>query len=192
MSKKVKIGPKTSLPRRSTGFGPNNLGPKFLGPFWCYLTPVQLDLKSKIIGVPYWARFSFINASFLKLFQSLNSKQKAKLASLPFVYVATAFSKYHSGKHALSLVPTSLTFPDPWFCVVKKEYSMVLEEDSPPLNRVRVKLEKPNFDFLHPKYNWDFFQKTEYGYDLCGLGSIYADFLGHHLRLAHRGNFSKG
>ena len=53
MSKKVKIGPKTSLPRRSTGFGPNNLGPKFLGPFWCYLTPVQLDLKSKIIGVPY-------------------------------------------------------------------------------------------------------------------------------------------
>ena len=36
------------------------------------------------------------------------------------------------------------------------------------------------------------FQKTEFGFDLCGLVAILADFLGYHLRLAHRGNFSNG
>ena len=38
--------------------------------------------------------------------------------------------------------------------------------------------------------NWDFFQKTEFGFDLCGLVAILADFLGYHLRLDYRGNFS--
>ena len=32
-SKTVKIDPKTSLAGRSTGFGPNDTGPKFLGSF---------------------------------------------------------------------------------------------------------------------------------------------------------------
>ena len=35
------------------------------------------------------------------------------------------------------------------------------------------------------------FQKTEFGFDLCGLVAILANFLRHHLRLAHRGIFSK-
>ena len=51
-SKKVKNDPKTELAGRSTGFGPNHTGPKFLAPFWWYLTPVWPDLRSKKIKVP--------------------------------------------------------------------------------------------------------------------------------------------
>ena len=42
----------------------------------------------------------------------------------------------------------------------------------------------------HLGVNWDFFQKTEFGFDLRGLVAILADFLGYHLRLDYRGNFS--
>ena len=47
-------------------------------------------------------------------------------------------------------------------------------------------------NFLDLEGNLDFFQKTEFGFDLCGLVAILADFLGHHLRLALRSNFSSG
>ena len=45
-------------------------------------------------------------------------------------------------------------------------------------------------NFLDPEGSLDFFQKTEFGFDLCGLVAILADFLGYHLRLDYRGNFS--
>ena len=45
-------------------------------------------------------------------------------------------------------------------------------------------------NFLDLQGNSDFFQKTEFGFDLCGLVAILADFLGYHLRLDYRGNFS--
>ena len=64
-SKKVQIDPKTSLAGRSTGFGPNDMRPNFLGSFWWKLSHVSLHLKSKIIGCPQYVllerRFWIIN-----------------------------------------------------------------------------------------------------------------------------------
>ena len=57
---------------RSTGFGPNKLGPKFLGSFWWQLIPVSLHLKSKIIGCKmslYWIDSTLVNYKWIQMLQ---------------------------------------------------------------------------------------------------------------------------
>ena len=110
MSKKVKICPKTSLPWRSMGYGSNNMRPKFLGPFWWHLTPVQLDLKRRIKAP--WTRckyrvfWTFVPLSCMSNFQMPTALSKTKIGIIKWLYILWIWPEnYFSAQKIQNFLP---------------------------------------------------------------------------------------